>query len=177
MDRELALFYRLYRRRRSVRSCLKRQVEEEKLERLLEILRCAQSAANCQPWHFIVLKGEDKEKLNPHIFTKQGFMDAPVAIVACAEPEAAWTRKADSKNYAWVDVTIAITEMIGAATAEGLGTCWIAAIEPQRVKELLGIPANIDVVAIIVMGYPDRELRVEEKDRKPLSEIVHWGRW
>ncbi|HHD12118.1 MAG TPA: nitroreductase, partial [Deltaproteobacteria bacterium] len=93
------------------------------------------------------------------------------------EPSKAWVRKADGRNYAWVDVTIAVTEMIGAATAEGLGTCWVAAIEPEKVKEILGIPDGIDVVAIIVIGYPVEELKVEEKSRKPLSEIIHWGRW
>ncbi len=176
MDKELEMFYQLYMRRKSIRRFLKKDVEEDKLKRLLNILRRAQSAANCQPWHFIVVRGEDKERLNP-VFTTKGFRDAPLCIVACAEPRKAWVRKADGRNYAWVDVSIAVTEMIGAATAEGLGTCWVAAIEPAKVKEILGIPDYIDVVAIIVIGYPVRELKVEEKDRKPLEEIIHWGRW
>ncbi len=176
MDKDLERFYELYKRRKSVRRFLKKEVEEDKLNRLLDILRRAQSAANCQPWHFVVVKGEDKERLNP-VFTTSGFQDAPLCIVACAEPSKAWVRKADGRNYAWVDVTIAVTEMIGAATAEGLGTCWVAAIEPEKVKEILGIPDGIDVVAIIVIGYPVEELKVEEKNRKPLSEIIHWGCW
>jgi nitroreductase len=76
-----------------------------------------------------------------------------------------------------VDVSIAITEMIGAATAEGIGTCWIAAIDPVRVKEILGIPAHIEVVGIIALGYPVKELEREEKARKTMEEIIYNDRW
>jgi nitroreductase len=86
-------------------------------------------------------------------------------------------RKTDNRNYAWVDVSIAVTEMIGAATAEGIGTCWIAAIDAERVKEILSIPAHIDVVGIIALGYPVKELEREEKARKNIEEVVYNGRW
>jgi nitroreductase len=176
LDERLETFYELYERRRSVREFLPRPVEEEKLNRLLSALNRAQSAANRQPWHFIVAAGADRERLNA-VFTKEGFKGAPLVIAACAEPRQAWVRKADGVNYAWVDVTIAVTEMIGAATAEGLGTCWVAAIDPAMVKEMLGIPDGIEVVGLIAIGYPPAELVREEKKRKPLGEIIHYGRW
>lgn len=159
-----------------MREFLDSGIEEEKLARLLNILRRAQSAANRQPWHFIVVMGKEREALN-RVFTKEGFRNAPVCVVACAAPDKAWVRKADKKNYAWVDVTIAITEMITAATAEGIGTCWVAAIDPEEVKRILGIPGDIEVVAVIAMGYPKEKLAYQEKNRKPLSEIIHHGRW
>ncbi|MEE9614621.1 MAG: nitroreductase family protein [Thermodesulfobacteriota bacterium] len=176
MDEKLKNFYALYDRRKSIREFAEREVEDEKLNRLFSVLRRAQSAANCQPWHFIVMKKGDREKLD-HVFTRDGFKKAPVVIVACAEPEKAWKRKADNRNYAWVDVSIAVTEMIGAATAEGLGTCWIAAIDPEEVKTILHIPQRIEVVGIIAMGYPPKELVKEEKNRKRFDEIIHTGRW
>ncbi len=111
------------------------------------------------------------------VFTKECFKQAPVVIVACADPGQAWVRKSDNVNYAWVDVSIALTEMIGAATAEGIGTCWIAAIDPLSVKEILGIPAHIEVVGIIALGYPVEELKREEKARKSMEEIIYNGRW
>ena len=67
--------------------------------------------------------------------------------------------------------------MIGAATAEGVGTCWVAAIEPVKVKQLLGIPEAIEVVGVIALGYPEEELGVVEKERWPLEKIIHNGRW
>ncbi|VAV84161.1 hypothetical protein MNBD_DELTA01-787 [hydrothermal vent metagenome] len=176
MNERLSGFYELYLRRRSIREFSGRDIEEDVLRRLLEVLRMAQSAANRQPWHFIVVRDEQREAFN-EVFTKDGFKAAPVLIVACAEPERAWERKPDGRNYAWVDVTIAVTEMIGAATAEGVGSCWVAAIEPLKVKELLGIPDKIDVVGVIAMGYPNEELRQIEKDRWPLEKIVHYGKW
>ncbi len=176
MDDEIDVFYRLFKRRKSVREFSGRSVEPHKVAGLMKVLQRAQSAANRQPWHFIFVERTDREELN-EVFTKDGFKKAPVVVVACADTSRAWVRKVDGVNYAWVDVTIAVSEMIAAATAEGLGTCWIAAIDPARVKGVLNIPASVDVVAIIALGYPREELVVEEKNRKPLKEIIHHGKW
>jgi nitroreductase len=176
MDKNVKTFYELSERRRSVREFLEKEVEEEKVDRLLRVLQRAQSAANCQPWHFIVARKGERERLKD-IFTREGFKKAPLMMVACAEPSKAWIRKADKVNYAWVDVAIAVTEMISAATAEGLGTCWVAAIDPAEVKKTLNIPAHIEIVGIIVIGYPIEELKRVEKTRKPLEEIIHHGMW
>ncbi|MBI5559714.1 MAG: nitroreductase family protein [Deltaproteobacteria bacterium] len=176
MDRDIERFYEFLNRRRSVREFMDREIEEEKLSRFLDVLRNAQGAANRQPRHFIVVKGEKREGFN-RVFTKEGFKNAPLCIVACAEPDKAWVRKADRTNYAWVDTTIAITEMIAASSAEGIGTCWVAAIDPAQVKTILDIPENIEVVAVIAMGYPKEPLVVQEKARKPLEEIIHHERW
>lgn len=176
MDEKLKTFYELYDRRKSVRKFKDRPIDRAVLDRLLKTLQRAQSAANCQPWHFIVVENEDRGELNA-VFTKEGFKGAPVVIVALADPAKAWKRRQDNANFAWIDVAIALTEMIGAATAEGLGACWIASLDPTEVKRILDIPAGLDVVAIIALGYPEEELKREEKDRKPLDEIIHWGRW
>jgi nitroreductase len=176
LDEKLKTFYELYDRRRSVREYDGRAVEPEKLARLFTILNRAQSAANRQPWHFIVPGKEVRDEFNA-VFTKDGFKSAPVVVVACAEPGVAWVRKSDNVNYAWVDVTIALTEMIGAATAEGLGTCWIAAIDPEAVRRIIGIPDEMEVVGIVTLGYPKEELTRQEKPRKPLTGIMHYGRW
>jgi len=175
-EEKLSTFYELYERRKSVREFSDKPVGLDKLARLLMALNRAQSAANKQPWHFVVLEKKDREEFDK-ILTKEGFKNAPIIIVACADPTTAWIRKTDGVNYAWVDVTIAITEMIGAATAEGLGTCWIASIDPARVKEMLGVPSHIEIVGLIAIGYPVKELEKEEKHRKTLGEIIHHGKW
>ncbi len=176
MDERLKQFYEMYERRKSIREFQDRTVEPDRLARLVMTLSRAQSAANRQPWHFIVAEKTGRAGLDG-LMTKEGFRNAPVMIVACADPGQAWTRKSDARNYAWVDVSIAVTEMIGAATAEGLGTCWIAAIDADRVKAELNIPTHIDVVAVVAIGYPTVEMKKEEKQRKPLTEIIHYGKW
>lgn len=176
MEERLKAFYDLTERRKSIREFLDKPVEQDKLARLFMTLNRAQSAANRQPWHFIVVEKKDRDELNDCLH-KEGFKNAPVIIAACAEPDKAWVRKTDGINYSWVDVTIAVTEMITAATAEGMGTCWIAAIDAGRVKQILGIPANIEVVALIALGYPTEELKKQDKPRKPLQEIMHYGKW
>ncbi len=176
MNEDLEGFYSILEKRKSVREFSKRPVESEKIERLKRVLQRAQSAANRQPWHFIFVDNENREELN-EVFTKDGFKDAPVVVAACAESDRAWVRKVDDVNYAWVDVSIAVTEMITAATAEGLGTCWIAAIDPMKVGAILHIPTEMDIVALIALGYSREPLAVEEKKRKPLKEIIHHGKW
>lgn len=176
INEKLRDFYELYERRKSIREFEDRPVELDKLSRLLMTLNRAQSAANRQPWHFIVIEKKDRAEVN-ELLTKEGFRNAPIIMAACADPSQAWVRKTDGINYAWVDVTIAVTEMIGAATAEGLGTCWIASLDPVKMKEALGIPDNIDIVALIAIGYPREELVKEKKMRKSLGEIIHYGKW
>jgi nitroreductase len=176
VDEKLKIFYDLFDRRRSVREFDDREIEHDKLKRILERLRRAQSAANRQPWHFVLLERKGREEFNA-LLTREGFKNAPLIIVACAEPERAWVRKSDGKNYAWVDVTIALTEMVGAATAEGLGTCWIASIDPETIRNVLSIPGDMEIVGLIVMGYPKTPLDKVDKDRKTLEEIIHYGRW
>lgn len=175
-DERIKTYYELTERRRSVREFADRPVEDEVLERLLKTLNRAQSAANRQPWHFVVTRAGERDELDAAI-TKECFRKAPVVITACAEPSQAWVRKTDQVNYAWVDVTIAVTEMIGAATAEGLGACWIASLDPVQVRGALGIPDRIEVVGMIAIGYPTEELVWQEKSRKPLAEIIHDGKW
>ncbi|MEK7772762.1 MAG: nitroreductase family protein [Deltaproteobacteria bacterium] len=176
MDERLRTFYELYDRRKSVRDFLDKPVGLDKLSRLLMTMNRAQSAANRQPWHFIVVEKKDRRELDAAL-TREGFKNAPVIIVACADPAQAWVRKTDGVNYAWVDVSIAVTEMIGAATAEGIGTCWIASLDPALVRHIIGIPAHIEIVGMIALGYPVEEMKKEEKVRKPLGEIIHYGKW
>lgn len=175
MEEKLHNFYELFTRRRSVREFSEKDIDNEVLDRILEIGRRAPSAANCQPWHFIVLRKKNRENFDELL--KKNFLTAPVIIVGCAEKEKAWVRRADGMNYAWVDVTIALTEMIAAATVEGIGTCWVAAFDPDKIKTVLRIPPRIDVVAAIAMGYPKEPLVREEKRRKDIKEIIHYNSW
>ncbi len=162
-------FAEIVRLRRSVRRFAARPVEREKLERIKEVGRLAASADNRQPWRFFLLHREGRGEFD--LLLRENFRAAPVIIVACAAPAAAWKRCFDGRNYAWVDVGIAVTEMILAATAEGLGTCWVASVDPAAVRTVLGLGEEWEPVTAVALGYSEEPLEVKAKNRKPTSEV------
>ncbi len=164
-------YYEVIRKRRSVRKYQDRDVEEDKLKRILEAARIAPSATNAQPWRFIVVrKKEVREKLKA-AYPQPWFWTAPVVICACGITSEAW-RRSDGKSYLDVDVAIAMDHLILAATAEGLGTCWIGAFEPFEIKRILNLPPGIEPIALTPLGYP--AALPESKSRKPWDEVIQY---
>ena len=151
------------RKRKSVRAYTKTPVPGEKLGKILEAARLAPSAENIQPWYFIVVTDHEKRKQIAKSGIFAGFLDeSPVVIVGCGD------LKASPKWYA-IDVAIAMQNMVLAATAEGLGTCWIGSFDEGLVKKLLKIPERFSVVALLTVGYPRKKLDLTRK-------IVHFLR-
>jgi len=163
------------RTRRSIRRYENRPIEKEKLLTVLEAARLAPSAANRQPWSFIVVTDPKARESLRSAYGQDWFVNAPAIIVACASPEKAWVRR-DGEEYWKVDITIALQSLILAAWEEGLGTCWIGAFREEEVKKALGIPMNARVVAMTPLGYP-AEKKGPVTDRRPLEEIIHYDRW
>jgi nitroreductase len=167
-------FSDLIRERYSVRAYKADPVEEEKLQRVLEAARLAPTAANRQPFRLIVIHTQGREKELNRIYGRQWFVQAPLLLCMCALPREAWVR-ADGKNYAEVDATIAMDHLILAAADLGLGTCWVAAFDPTAARQVLGLPEEVEPVAFTPLGYPADTPR--EKKRRPLPELVRYERW
>jgi len=74
-----------------------------------------------------------------------------------------------------IDVAIALDHMTLAAASLGLGTCWIGAFYEDKVKEILGVPPEIRVVALLPLGYPAEQ--PAPRPRKNLDDIVAWEHW
>ena len=74
-----------------------------------------------------------------------------------------------------MDLAIAFDHLVLAATAEGLGTCWIGAFEQGPLKEILGIPEEIEPILLTPLGYPDEA--PPARGRKPGKEFIHWNTW
>ena len=166
-------YYEVIKKRCSIREYNNRDVEEYKLERILEAARIAPSACNNQPWRFIVVrKAEIKEELKA-AYSKPWFWTAPVIICACGIVDEAW-RRSDGKSYLDVDVAIAMDHLILAATAEGLGTCWVGAFDPAEVKRILNLGPEIEPIALTPLGYPS--VFPEAKSRKPWDNVVRYVR-
>jgi nitroreductase len=162
-------FYEVIQGRRSVRKSKADPVDDNKLQRILNAARLAPSAANRQPISFIVVRDDKIKRKLKDAYSQEWFYTAPVIICACTLPDKAWKRN-DGKAYVDVDVAIAMDHLILAATAEGLGTCWIAAFKPGIVKEALNMPDDLEPLILTPLGYP--ETIPEPTYRKPLNEIV-----
>jgi nitroreductase len=161
------------RGRRSIRSFMDRPVEEEKLSAILEAGRNAPSARNLQDWRFVVVRDPATRKRLAEAARNQEFVgQAPIVIAACGTSDMVMT--CGQPAYV-LDVAIAVDHMTLAAVAEGLGTCWIGAFYEDKVKEILGIPEQIRVVALLPMGYPAQVAR--PTPRKKLDEILAYERW
>ena len=161
------------RGRRSVRCYLEQSVEEEKLEAVLEAGRLAPSARNMQDWKFIVVRDQaTRQKLAKAARDQQFVGEAPVVIAACGTSDLVMT--CGQPAYA-IDVAIAVDHMTLAAQSLGLGTCWIGAFYEGQVREILGVPANIRVVALLPLGYPAQNARATP--RKSLAEVVSYDHW
>ena len=161
--------------RRSTRKFKDSTIEKEKLSKVLEAARFAPSAANLQPWSFIVVSDKAIRQSLFSAYSQQWFVDAPLIIVACGFPDKGWCRK-DGEKYYPIDVAIAMQNMILAAHDVGLGTCWIADFDEKKVKKALDIPNNVRVIAMTPLGYPDED-KGPITERKSLEEIIHYDKW
>lgn len=161
------------KRRYSVRAYQSKEVARESLERVLGAARLAPSAHNSQAWKFIVVQDEQKRKELAGAARQEFVAEAPVVIVAVAL-ETKEVLSSGVPAYP-VNLAIAIDHITLAALGEGLGTCWVGAFSQEKVKEILEIPAECQVVALLPLGFPAD--RPGPKRRKTLQEIVSWDRY
>lgn len=160
--------------RRSIRRYSPRMVEDEILEKVLEAARLSPSARNEQSWKFVIVKDQETKKKLVDAAGGQAFIgQAPVVIAACGTDPGA-VMKCGQHRYS-VDLSIATAYMILEAHELGLGTCWIGHFDEKKVKDILGIPANVRIVAITPLGYPDEA--PSPRPRKKLEEIVCYERY
>jgi len=177
------------RTRRSIRKFQDRPVAEEKLRAVLEAARLAPSWANLQCWRFVVVKNPETRsaigdlsyvesffapkgyKTNP---ARSALSEAPVVIVACADPEK--SGDLGEQYYYMTDMGIAAENLMLSAHAQGLGTVFVGVFDEEKVRDLLGVPANIRIVGLFPLGYPEGEKK-EGPPRKPLEEIVFEEKW
>ena len=171
-------FYEVIKTRRSIRSYKSEPVSEAVLDRILDAARIAPSGSNRQPWRFIVVRDPTvKAEVVKHCGNQAFIGEAPVIIVACGL-DIGYNRGGWMEDKSVVmDVTIAFTQMILAARAEGLGTCWIGLFENESLKQLLGIPEEYNIAAVTPLGYPDKGVFEETTRRKDLADIVSWDRF
>lgn len=156
--------------RRSIRKYQPQDIPEERLRQILEAGRQAPSAANRQPWHFVVVTDAEQKQRVAEACNKQMWLaDAGCILVGVGLP-------AVSQKWYRVDVAIALQNMVLAAWSLGYGTCWIGAFDPAKVREVCQLPADAEVVAITPVGVP--AVTPDARERKAWAQVFsanHYG--
>jgi nitroreductase len=167
-------FYKVIQERESVRSYdSRRPIDNEIIVRILEAGRIAPSAANLQPWIFVVVSSKEMLEKVHRCYPRTWFCEAPHILIVKGNRKIAWNRAQDGYNSLETDLTIAMDHMILAAENEGIGTCWIANFDPVILRNELQIKPDEFVFAMTPLGYPKGGFKKKSvKQRKSLNEIV-----
>ncbi len=164
------------KKRVSVRRFRPDPVPRELIMQLLEAAIWAPNAGNIQPWQFYVVTREDCRRCLATAALRQEFIaSAPLTIVVCAEPERSARHYGDRGRYLYClqDTAAAAQNILLAATALGLGTCWVGAFDEEQVRGCLNLPAHLRPVAIIPVGYPADET-TRRTQRRSVEQVCHF---
>lgn len=163
MENDYKVLMDILKRRVSCRSYLTKEVEEEKIMQCLEAARVAPSACNKQPWRFKIVTDPDlraticSDGLLPGI-SMPWLKNAPVIVVLCADTNIVTHTLApllSKVKYQLVDIGIAGEHFILAADSLGLGSCWIGWFKPKKIRRILNIPRNLQILSLISIGFPN----------------------
>ena len=199
MTQEIGLFEAMGTQR-AIRYFKRDAVPPDAIERLLEAATRAPSGTNRQMWHFVVVQDDHlRGKLadvyrragrnalprlqwlqdaNPRILRSATHLiehldDAPVLLLACIEHDGGTNLTTGSSIYP------AVQNILLAARGLGLGSV-LTTFHKQyedEVREMLGIPDNVETAALLPIGYPAEGVGYGPTRRKPLDEVAHWDGW
>ena len=149
----------------AVRKFQDKPVPAEVISKVVEAGRLTPSAKNGQPWHFVVVENRDTLRKIAEIATTGRYTaDAAFAVVVTYEK---------GNEFGVSDATMAVHSMMLAAWGDGVGSNWVGfANRFTELHAVLGLPASLDVLAIIPFGYPEAEIGKGIKKRKPLAEVA-----
>ena len=142
---------------------------------LVDAARWAPNGGNLQPWQFVVVADPSRKRDLAAAALGQGFVAAAsVVIVVCALPEVSARHYGERGRslYCLQDTAAATENLLLAATAAGLGSCWVGAFDEGAVARALELPAAWRPVALVPVGRP-REAP-PRRSRHPLERIVVW---
>ncbi len=143
------------RTRRSIRSYTPEEIPEELVDELIEALIWAPSSGNyqCRKF-FFVRRPEVRRQLEDACFNHDWIAQAPLAVVCCLDRKIEEHYGEGAAPFAIQDVSASIENMLLLANDRGLGSCWVCAWDTERVREILQIGPELDLVALVTVGYP-----------------------
>jgi nitroreductase len=167
-------FLELACERYSVRKYSDKQIEDEKLEKILKAAQVAPTGNNFQPQRVFVIKSEEGlEKIRS--FTPYCF-NAPIVLLICSDNNVSW-KAVDGHDSGPIDAAISITQMMLEAFDEGIGSCWVRGFDKNVLIDVFDLPSNLEPVALLPIGYPSDDsipLKGFSDVRKPLDEMVEY---
>ncbi len=167
-------FWQVIHSRHAVRDFAERDVSPGLVTSLLSAAVEAPSAGNRQSWRFYVVRDPATRSALGQAALGQMFLaEAPVVIVVCADPARSASRYQERgrRLYTFQDTAAATENLLLAATALGLGACWVGAFDEDGVQRALDLPAGLIPVAIVPIGYPAAPSQ-RESTRRPLAEVT-----
>ncbi|MBU3904886.1 MAG: nitroreductase family protein [Nanoarchaeota archaeon] len=164
--------------RRTVREFQKTAIPDNVLIKILDAGRYAPSAGNQQPWEFIVIKNsETKKMLCTACFNQEFIADPPVVVVVGMNVHVSSSKyhERGEKLYGIQAVSAAIQNMLLAAEALGIGSCWVGSFSEQAVATITQCPNYVRPAAIVLFGYPAEDPPAPH--RQPLIDIMHYEKF
>jgi nitroreductase len=156
------------RLRRSIRTYTTQPVERRVMEEIVDCARLAPTAMNDQPWDFVVLtKKEDLERIPPMLGHAEYVANAAFAVLVLGR----------GTQYVVEDCSAATENLLLAAEAHGIGSCWVAGTQQTYgpvVAKAFGAPEDRQLIAIVSFGYPAEEPVME---KRALADVLHWDRF
>ncbi|MBR2765680.1 MAG: nitroreductase family protein [Blautia sp.] len=165
-------FKEVIKNRYSCKKYSDRQVEPEKLTAILEAGRLAPTAKNLQEQYVYVLQSaEALAKIDAVTPCRYG---APTVLVVAFDSNNVFTYPGGKRDSGVEDATIVATHLILAAADEGVDSCWINFLDPEKLAEALGLPENEEVLMVLDLGYAAEGAGplANHESRKALSETV-----
>ncbi|MBD3226951.1 MAG: nitroreductase family protein [Candidatus Lokiarchaeota archaeon] len=156
--------------RRSIRNFQDEKIEKDIILKILEAGRWAPSGLNNQPWEFIVVKSENKDRLAKCTKYSEIIRSAPVCIAVYYNKRRGYSYVKDIQG-----VAAAMQNMLLAIHLLGLGGVWLGEILNQKdeVNEILENPDSTEFMGVIAFGEIPENIKLTNRSRYPLSKIVH----
>lgn len=153
--------------RRSFRAVSVEPIREDVRIRLMSAAEKAPSCSNNQPWRYLFVQGAEPLEQLKSTLTKGNYWAAPAPLIVAVITDESWDeRGSERRDYALFDTGMSVMNLLLQAQAEGLTAHPIAGFDPVRAKEVLGIPSEVILVTLIVIGHPGSDDYLSEKHRE-----------
>lgn len=162
--------------RRQVRTFTDQPIPEAALRRILEGARLSPSGRNRQPWDFVVVSDTEQKQRLSEVWRGAAFTAGAANVVALVQPLADDDATAVMNRF---DLGQAALQLVIVAADQGIGSGLAACHDQELAREVLGLPEDRFVGILIALGHPaDRPMApIEDLDRRPFDEVVHFDRW